>query len=189
MSFFAKFIVVVTFLFNTKNSIAQDSTAKKEHPFSEEIYIETITGDSTILKNETVVNIEFTYNNMSVGRYNKEADYIKFKTEDMNKGIPGSGDKWAKKWVLDRERRYQPKFINAFTGANGVQINKEAKYPLIFNTDWIEYGWDEGVWGPGINGFARMDAAISIVETSKSENKRNQNIIHNSLNHFSVIPV
>ena len=34
-------------------------------------------GDLSVLKGETTINIEFTYEKMSVGDFNKEADYIK----------------------------------------------------------------------------------------------------------------
>ena len=67
--------------------------------------IKSTSGNADILKNESSVNIEFVYDNMSVGKYDKEADYIKAKTDEYNKKEPGRGDSWAKSWVADRESR------------------------------------------------------------------------------------
>ena len=44
--------------------------------------IKTIDGDPSVLKNEATVNIEFTYENISVGKFANEQDYIKKKTDD-----------------------------------------------------------------------------------------------------------
>ena len=33
-------------------------------------------GSLDVLKNETSINVEFTYNNMSVGKFDKESEYV-----------------------------------------------------------------------------------------------------------------
>ena len=47
------------------------------------------------LKKEKSVNIEFSYENMSVGKFDKEQDYIAAKREEYNNKEAGRGDKWA----------------------------------------------------------------------------------------------
>ena len=42
-------------------------------------------GKLDVLKGQTEVNTEFTYDNIKVGKYDKEEDYIKDKTADYNK--------------------------------------------------------------------------------------------------------
>ena len=44
--------------------------------------IRVVEGKVPDLKNEKSVNTEFTYDNISVGKFDKEADYIKTKTEE-----------------------------------------------------------------------------------------------------------
>ncbi|HMU72867.1 MAG TPA: hypothetical protein PKD93_09000, partial [Ferruginibacter sp.] len=52
-------------------------------------------GDLSILKGETTINIEFTYEKLTVGDDGKEEAYIKRKTQEMNEKEKGSGDIWA----------------------------------------------------------------------------------------------
>ncbi len=68
--------------------------------------IKTTSGDENILKNESTVNIEFIYDCLSVGKYDKEADYLKAKTEEESERTR-KGDSWAKSWVSDRESRFE----------------------------------------------------------------------------------
>ena len=67
--------------------------------------IKTLEGDPSVLKNESNINIEFTYDNISVGKFDNEKDYIKKKTDEYNAKDPGRGDIWAKNWINDRQAR------------------------------------------------------------------------------------
>ena len=67
--------------------------------------VKTTSGNSDILKSESAINIEFVYDNVSVGKYHNEQDYIKAKTEEYNKKEPGKGDSWARNWENDKESR------------------------------------------------------------------------------------
>src|ERR1700737_2200846 len=92
--------------------------------------IKLIEGDLSPLKSETSISAEFTYDNMSVGKFDKESDYVAKKTADYNKKEPGRGDNWAKSWVRDRESMYEPKFIELFEKESGMTVStkKPAKY-------------------------------------------------------------
>ncbi len=129
--------------------------------------IKTANGNSDILKNETTVNIEFVYDGMSVGIYDKEADYIKAKTEEYNKKEPGRGDTWAKSWVSDRESRYETRFINEFQDATGMTVKKDAKYTIIFKTTATEPGYNVVISRKN----AEIDAEVWIVETANRSSK------------------
>jgi hypothetical protein len=129
--------------------------------------IKTSNGNSDILKNETTVNIEFVYDGMSVGKYDKEVDYIKAKTDEYNKKEPGKGDAWAKSWVNDREARYEPRFINEFQDATGMTVKKDAKYTLVFKTTSTEPGYNIVISRKN----AEIDAEVWIVETSDKTKK------------------
>ena len=102
-------------------------------------------GDLSVLKGETSINIEFTYEKMAVGDFSKEADYIKKRTEELNAKEPGSGDTWATKWEEDKKNKFPEKFILGFTNLSKMTFSKDAKYTLIFNTKALEPGYSIGI--------------------------------------------
>lgn len=129
--------------------------------------VKTVTGNPEILKPETAINIEFVYENLSVGKYKNEKDYITAKTEEYNKKEPGKGDTWAKSWEADKENRYEPKFIELFTINSGMTVKKDAKYTIIIKPISFEPGYNIGISRKN----AEIDVEISIVETSNRDNK------------------
>lgn len=128
--------------------------------------IKTREGDVKILKDVTEINVEFTYDHMSVGKFKDEADYIAKKKEEYNKKEAGRGDKWEKAWIDDRENTFEPKFIELFTDHSGMKINDKAKYTLIFHTTSTEPGFNVGVMRKN----AYIDAEVLIVETANRNN-------------------
>lgn len=129
--------------------------------------VELSKGDLSILKGETTINIEFTYEKMVVGDDGKEADYIKRKRQEMNEKEKGSGEIWAAKWELDKKEKFEPKFILGFTKENKMTVSKTAKYTLIFNTKALEPGYSVGV----AKRNAGIDGTITIVETANPGKK------------------
>lgn len=134
--------------------------------------IKTTQGDAAVLKNESNINIEFTYDNISVGKFSDEKDYIKKKTEEYNAKTPGRGDIWAKDWVADRQNRYEPKFIDLWMITSKKTVSKDAKYTLIFKTKSIEPGYNVagGMVAFGGRKNAEIDAEAWIVETANRSN-------------------
>ena len=118
-------------------------------------------GDLSILKGETTINIEFTYEKLTVGDDGKEEAYIKRKTQEMNEKEKGSGDIWARKWQEDKKNMYEPKFILGFTNLSKMTVSKDARYTLIFNTKAIEPGYQVGISKRN----AGIDGSVTIVET------------------------
>lgn len=123
--------------------------------------IKLIEGDKSILKSETSINIEFTYDNMSVGKYENEADYIEKKIAEYNAKEPGRGDLWAKEWVADRKMTFAPKFIDLFEKSTDMIVKPKSKYTLIFHTTATEPGFNIYVSRKN----AEIDAEATIVET------------------------
>ncbi|RYE27979.1 MAG: hypothetical protein EOP48_34020, partial [Sphingobacteriales bacterium] len=107
--------------------------------------VKLIEGDLSAIKSEKSINTEFSYENMSVGKFEKESEYVAKKTEEYNKKEAGRGDTWAKRWVDDREQRFQPKFNELFEKASGMTISPKAKYTLIYKTTFLEPGFNIGV--------------------------------------------
>ncbi len=124
-------------------------------------------GDLSILKGETTINFEFTYEKMGVGDFNKEADYIKKRVEEENKKDPPNGDNWAAQWEEQKKSYFGDKFILGFTKQNKMTYSKEAKYTLIFNTRALEPGYQVGVSKRN----AGVDGNVTLVETAKRDKK------------------
>lgn len=129
--------------------------------------VKTTSGSDDILKPESSINIEFTYDNITVGKYKNEQDYITAKTEEYNKKEAGKGDAWAASWKNDRESRYEPKFLELFKETSGMSVTKEAKYTMIVKTVSIEPGWNIGISRKN----AEIDLEVWIVETANKTNK------------------
>ncbi len=116
----------------------------------------------------TEINVEFTYDNMSVGKFAKEQDYLDKKRGEYNEKEKGRGDRWVESWKADRKNRFEPKFLDLFSKRSGLDGGEKpgAKYTLIFNTNFTEPGYNVYV--------SRQNAYISgtakIVET-KDRNK------------------
>jgi hypothetical protein len=128
--------------------------------------IKVTEGDIKALKNEASINIEFTYNDMRVGKFKTEADYVAKKTEEYNKKEAGKGDTWANSWVNDREERYEPKFVELFTDNSNMKEDKNATYTLVFNTSFTEPGFNIGVMRQN----AYIDGEVTMVETKNRTN-------------------
>lgn len=124
-------------------------------------------GDLSILKGETSINFEFTYEKMAVGDFNKEADYIKKRIEELNAKEPGSGDKWAVEWEEQKKTYFGDKFMLGFTKQNKLTYSKDAKYTLIFNTKALEPGYQVGVSKRN----AGVDGTVTLVESTKRDKK------------------
>jgi hypothetical protein len=56
------------------------------------IFVEKLSGDLSELASQTNVNFEFTYNNMSVGSFENEVDYVNNKAAELNLKEADKGD-------------------------------------------------------------------------------------------------
>ena len=124
--------------------------------------IKTVEGNFSVLQDQQKINTEFTYDDMKVGKYDKEADYVADKTASLNKKEPGRGDTWSKAWVTDRSDRFEPKFNELFEKSSGLSTSKDAKYTLIFKTISTEPGFNIGITRKN----AEINAEVLLVETA-----------------------
>jgi hypothetical protein len=126
--------------------------------------IKIIEGDLSPLKGQTAVKINFTYDDMTVGKY-KEEEYVSKKKEDYNKKEAGRGDKWEQAWIDDRGSRYEPSFEEQFQKSGDLKVEASAKYTLIIKTTFLEPGYNTGLGTFGRKN-AEMSAEIWLVETA-----------------------
>ncbi len=129
--------------------------------------IKVLEGNLEVLKNEKTINVEFTYDNLKVGKFKTEDEYVTKKREEYNKKEAGKGDKWAEGWKADRDRAYHVQFFEQFEEKSKLKNSKDSKYTLIFHTTFIEPGFNVGVMRKN----AYIDAVVTIVETANRNNK------------------
>lgn len=127
-------------------------------------------GNLMVLRGQTLLNLQYDYSGMAVGKFSNENDYVADRTADLNKSKPGSGDIWASKWVSNRASTFQPKFeqeLNARINEFRIMAKEgqdDAKYTLIIHTTFTE---------PGFNAFvkkrAEINLTVTLVETSAKD--------------------
>ncbi len=123
--------------------------------------IKLVEGDLNPLKGQTSLNTEFQYE-MSVGKFNKEEDYIAHKKSELNGKEAGRGDSWEKSWIADRQERFEPQFRELFSKHSEMStVDENATYTLIFKTIKTEPGFNVGV----ASRPAFIDGEAWIVET------------------------
>jgi hypothetical protein len=128
--------------------------------------IRLLEGNLSVLKGQTSIGTQYTYENMRVGKFDKEEDYVSNKIATYDKKEPGRGETWAKQWVGDRKSRYEPKFEELFEKHSEMTISAKAMYTLIFKTTYIEPGYNVGV----MRHSAEINAEVWIVETANPTN-------------------
>ncbi|MDO4881159.1 MAG: hypothetical protein Q3983_07755 [Capnocytophaga sp.] len=152
-------ILLVSILFSA-NAIAQKFQNEK--------------GDLSVLKGQPVVNVVFKYDKLRLfNDYRTEEQYVKTKTEDLNKKEDGLGDIWQKKWEKAKESIWQSNFFDLLlktaTRERKIAFKEnanDAKYTLIVDAIWIYPGWDAAV----MKKKAKVTTNLKIVETQNPEN-------------------
>src|ERR1700758_5102854 len=64
----------------------------------------------TFLKGQKDLNIQYSFDKMTVGNAGLEADYVSSKKEEYNKKEAGKGDKVDQSWKSPPTRVFEPKF-------------------------------------------------------------------------------
>ena len=127
--------------------------------------IKLIEGDLSPLKGQKAINTEFKYDDMAVGKFPKEEDYIEKKKSELNKKEAGRGDTWEKSWKSDRQERFEPQFRELFAKHSDLStVDESAQYTLIFKTTKTEPGFNIGVTSRP----AFIDGEAWVVESQNS---------------------
>ena len=113
--------------------------------------IEVKSGNFDFLKGQKALLVQYDYSNMSVGKYDKEADYIDLKVAEGNDAEPGKGDNWKKEWFDKRSNAYEPSFeelFNKYMEKSGLACSKDSKdaaYSMNVHTVFTDVGYYIGV--------------------------------------------
>ena len=129
-------------------------------------------GSVNVLKGQKTLLVEYDYSNMSVGKFDKEADYIDQKVTEGNAAESGKGDKWKKDWFDKRSAAYEPSFeelFNKYAEKSGLSCSKSAKdatYVMNIHTVSTDVGYYIGVSSKP----SYISAEITFKKASSGEN-------------------
>jgi len=143
--------------------------------------IKLVSGKLDFLKSEQYVDIEFTYDNLRVGKLTEE-EYVAKKMSDAKKR-DNNPEVWRRGWIQDREDIYEPKFIELFDKrmeALGIETSTGGRYLLQIQTNFIEPGFNVGV--------ARKNASINFtaifIEKETGNEVAKITVMNSSANNF-----
>ncbi|PSK94587.1 hypothetical protein [Taibaiella chishuiensis] len=131
--------------------------------------IKVISGSTDVIKGVAKMNVTFDYSQMSVGKFDQEADYIAKKKAEYNKKEAGKGEAWEKDWVGDRTERYAPQFKELFNKSSDVLKVGDypsEKYTMIVKTTRTEPGYNIAISRKN----AEIAGEIQVVETANPGN-------------------
>jgi hypothetical protein len=123
-------------------------------------------GGLGFLKGQAILNLEYVYENVKVGKKTEE-EYVQGKVQERDKKQPGAGEKWLSSWKDDRPSRFQPRFeeeMNKALSRRKLNVRTDqtnAPYTLVLRTLLVDPGWG---FMPGmIMSMGRHDARLDVV--------------------------
>jgi hypothetical protein len=111
-------------------------------------------GDVSALKDQTTLQVMFTYDSMTVETNTPEEEYIKTKKAELEQKQAGLGSRWEKSWTEDRKWKLEPAFKNMFARTLKISTIGKSQYAFIFHTSRTVPGWNFGV------GFVQQESII-----------------------------
>ena len=121
------------------------------------------------LKDITEYNLVFDYAGLKVDKFRSESDFLADKMKKREE--KGTSEDFKTSWFNDRQKRYEPKFIESFNKRfdGRVKADKDlasAKYTMKVKTTWIHPGYNVGV----SRSDAKINATITVFETANPSN-------------------
>lgn len=140
------------------------------HNAKAQVYVKK--GDlKALLSDQSTIGVRFTYNNMSVGKFGSEENYVLQKVNRYDNMKLGRGKIWHKAWINDRFCHFQPEFLHwltkrtAKTQLQFLDNTDETKYTMVVNTDYVDLGFNALI----IRKRAQIHTTIKIVETATNK--------------------
>ena len=95
-----------------------------------------------------------------------EKQYIADKRAAYNEKDAGRGDRWAKDWFEDREKRFEPEFERMFNSNDifsGSRKNTSARFKLVIHTVMVDPGYYQQV----VRQPAFIDVHVTLYDSQK----------------------
>lgn len=113
-------------------------------------------GSLGVLQNHQVVNLEYRYDGLRVGQYEKESwpeqEHVAKKVAAAEAKKPGGGELWRQAWIGNRASKFEPKFESLLNkqlaqGPQPLQFGRHPDAPctLIVESQYLEPGWNAAI--------------------------------------------
>jgi len=128
--------------------------------------VEVTEGNFKNLKGISAYNLEFDYTGVMIPKYDSEEEFLKDKMAKREEKEPGSGARFKESWFSDREKRYEPKYIESFNKRfkNGeIKVGKDigSEYTMKIHTTLLWPGYNVGVWRSN----SKLEATVSVYKS------------------------
>jgi len=123
------------------------------------------------LRKEKEILLEFRYDSLMVKKKLTEKEYIDEKRAAYNEKEAGRGDRWAKEWFEDRQKRFEPEFEKMFNNNEMFHASVKhdtARFKLVIHTVMIDPGYYQQV--------VRQPAFIDVYATLYDKRKPGKTI-------------
>lgn len=133
--------------------------------------IRLVSGDLDFLDGQSKIMTEYDYEDMGVGKYENESDYIDEIVKNNNEDKPGSGEEWKEGWFSDRTERFHPSFELALNKKVKKKrlifgsIFKDAQYTLLMKFIRTKPGYNYFM----AKAIANISVYIIFIETNNPE--------------------
>jgi len=131
--------------------------------------MKVLSGDFKSLKNIAEFNLVFQYDGLTVDKFKTEEEFLADKMKKREE--KGTDEDFKKSWFADREKRYEPKFIESFNKRFDGKVKADkglssAKYTITVKTTWLHAGYNVGI----SRSNAKVSAIITVAETANPSN-------------------
>jgi hypothetical protein len=134
-------------------------------------------GSLGFLQHQQVVNIEYRYDGLRVGQYERkswpEQEHVAKKVAAAEAKNPGGGERWRQAWIGNRASNFEPKFESLLNkqleeSPRPLQFGKhpDAPFTLIVESQYLEPGWNAAIAARP----ALLTANANFVETHNRAN-------------------
>ncbi len=126
-------------------------------------------GSFKSLKNITEYDLVFEYAGLTVDKFKTEEDFLADKMKKREE--KGTSEDFKTSWFADREKRYEPKFIESFNKRFDGKVKADkglasAGYTMTIKTVWIHPGHNIGI----SRSNSKITAEITVAEKANPSN-------------------
>lgn len=131
--------------------------------------MKVLSGDFKKLSGITEYNLVFDYEGLTVDKFKTEEDFLADKMKKREE--KGKDEAFKESWFNDRQKRYEPKFIESFNKRFDGKVKADknltsAKYTMNVKTVWIHPGYNIGI----SRSNSKVSAIITVTETANPSN-------------------
>lgn len=109
-------------------------------------------GDAKQFKSHKSLNLVVSYENLKIGEYNSEKEYLDKKVKENNEKEAGKGEKWLNKWDYAKTnvwpQRFEELYNKVLDKKLGMKCDRNSQsnpYTLRVKVTYIEPGYNVGV--------------------------------------------